>query len=122
MWVLLKSLLAQWASVKLVLKAFGRLGCTPPLAFVPNALGLPVLLLLAALAIPVLLVLVALGLPVLLIVVVGGALVILTMWIVGIGLAALKLAIPLVLLHRILRLMVGTARVDPHPGVASDAG
>ena len=44
------------------------------------------------------------------------------MWIVGIGLAALKLAIPLVLLYWILRWMVGTGRADAHPDVASDAG
>ena len=50
MWVLLKSLLAQWAIVKLVLKAFGSLGWLLPLAFVLKALGLPLLLLLAALA------------------------------------------------------------------------
>lgn len=122
MWVLLKSLLAQWALVKLVLKAFGSLGWLLPLAFVLKALGLPLLLLLSALAIPVLLVLAALGLPLLLVVMVGGALVTLTVWIVGIGLVALKFALPVVLLYWLLRWMFGTGRAGGHPDVASDAG
>jgi len=122
MWVLLKSLLAQWAIVKLVLKAFGSLGWLLPLAFVLKAIGLPLLLLLAVLALPVLLVLAALGLPLLLIVLVGGALVTLTMWIVGIGLVALKVAIPLVLLYWTLRWLFGNGRAGGHPDVASDAG
>ncbi len=52
MWLLLKSLLAKWAILKLVLKAFGSLGWLLPIAFVLKALGLPFLLLLAVIALP----------------------------------------------------------------------
>lgn len=105
MWVLLKSLLAKWAILKLVLKAFGSLGWLLPLAFVLKALGLPFLILLAVLALPIIIVLAVIGLPLLLVIAVGGVLLTLTMWIVGIGLAALKLAIPLLLMYWVLRWM-----------------
>ena len=106
MWLLLKSLLAKWAVLKLLLKAFGSLGWLLPLAFVLKALGLPFLLLLAVIALPVILVLAVLGLPILLVVTIGGFLVTLTMWIVGIGVAALKVAIPILLLYWVARWML----------------
>ncbi|MFN8667897.1 MAG: hypothetical protein U0164_12040 [Gemmatimonadaceae bacterium] len=105
MWVLLKSLLAKWAILKLVLKAFGSLGWLLPLAVLLKALGLPFLLMLALLALPLLLVLAVIGLPFLLVAIVGGGLVTLTLWIVSLGIAALKIAIPLVLAYWVLRWM-----------------
>lgn len=122
MWALLKSLLAQWAIIKLVLKALGSLGWLLPLALVLKALGLPLLLLLAALALPLIVVLAVLGLPVLLVVLVGGALVTLTMWIVGIGLVALKVAIPLVLLYWTMRWLFRSGDAEGHTDAAPDAG
>ncbi|MBK6306443.1 MAG: hypothetical protein IPF47_12315 [Gemmatimonadetes bacterium] len=107
MWVVLKSLLAKWAILKLVLKAFGSLGWLLPLAFILKALGLPFLIMLAVLALPLLLVLAVIGLPVLLVVLIGGFLVTVTMWIVSIGVVALKLAIPLVLAYWVLTWMLG---------------
>ena len=107
MWVVLKSLLAKWAILKLVLKAFGSLGWLLPLAFILKALGLPFLIMLAVLALPLLLVLAVIGLPVLLVVLIGGLLVTATMWIVSIGVVALKLAIPLVLAYWVLTWMLG---------------
>lgn len=124
MWVLLKSLLAKWAIVKLVLKAFGSLGWLLPLAFVLKALGLPFLIMLAVLALPLLLVLALIGLPLLLVVVLGGAMVSFTLWIVSIGVVALKIAIPLLLIFWLLRWM--TRRGDdpehvPPSSVSPDA-
>ncbi|MEP7384709.1 MAG: hypothetical protein ABI910_23770 [Gemmatimonadota bacterium] len=121
MWVLLKSLLAQWAIVKLVLKAFGSLGWLLPIAFVLKALGLPFLLLLAAVALPVILVLALIGLPLLLIVVVGGFLVTFTLWIVGLGVVALKVAIPILLLFWAVRWLMGRGHASDLPPAASDA-
>ncbi len=121
MWLLLKSLLAKWAIVKLVLKAFGSLGWLLPIAFVLKALGLPFLLLLAAVALPVILVLALIGLPLLLIVVVGGVLVTFTMWIVGLGVVALKVAIPILLLYWAVRWMMGHGRASDLPPAAPDA-
>ena len=72
MWVVRKSVLAKWAILKLVLKAFGSGGWLLPLAFILKALGLPFLIMLAGLALPLLLVLAVIGLPVLLVVLIGG--------------------------------------------------
>lgn len=124
MWVLLKSLLAKWAILRLILQAFGSLGWLLPLAFVLKALGLPFLLLLAVLAIPLLVVLAVLGLPILLVVMVGGFLVSVTLWIVSLGLAALKLAIPLLLIFWVLRWMFGRGdapRTPESPATPGDA-
>ncbi len=122
MWVLLKSLLAKWAIVKLVLKAFGSLGWLLPIAFILKALGLPFLLLLAVVALPVILVLAVLGLPLLLIVLLGGFLVTVTMWIVSMGVVALKLAIPIILLYWIVRWLVSRRPASDPPSTAPDAG
>jgi hypothetical protein len=122
MWILLKSLLAKWAILKLVLQAFGSLGWLLPLAFVLKALGLPFLLLLAVLAIPLLLVLAVLGLPILLVVAIGGFLVTVTVWIVSLGLAALKLVLPLVLLYWVARWMFGRGDSGDVSTPATDAG
>lgn len=107
MWVLLKSLLTKWAILKLVLKGFGSLGWLLPLAFILKAFGLPFLAMIAILALPLLLVLTVIGLPLLLVAFVGGILITGTMWIVGIGVAALKLAIPLILIYWVVRWMFG---------------
>jgi hypothetical protein len=117
MWVLLKSLLAKWAILKLVLKAFGSLGWLLPLALLLKAIGLPFLLVLALLALPLIPVLAIIGLPLLLVVVVGGALLTMTMWLVGIGLAALKLAIPILLIYWLVSWWFsrGTEEVPPPP-------
>lgn len=123
MWILLKSLLAKWAILKLVLKAFGSLGWLLPLAFILKALGLPFLIMLAVLALPLLLVLAVIGLPFLLVALIGGFLVTVTMWIVSIGVIALKVAIPVVLMYWLLRWMLGRGdgpATSPEPR-ASDA-
>ncbi len=103
MWVLLKSLLAKWAILKLVLKALGSLGWLLPLALLLKAFGLPFLIVLALLALPLIIVLAVIGLPLLLVAVVGGALLTFTLWIVSLGVAVLKLAIPILLIYWIVR-------------------
>lgn len=113
MWVLLKSLLTKWAILKLVLKGLGSLGWLLPLAFILKAFGLPFLVMLAVLALPLLLVLAVIGLPFLLVALVGGVLITVTMWIVGIGVAALKLAVPLLLIYWVLKWMFGRGNSPP---------
>lgn len=115
MWVLLKSLLARWAILKLVLKAFGSLGWLLPLALVLKAIGLPFLFVLALLALPLLVVLAVIGLPLLLVAVVGGALLTITLWIASLGLAALKLAIPLLAIAWLVRWILGRGAEAPPP-------
>ncbi|MEO6447449.1 MAG: hypothetical protein ABIZ91_02790 [Gemmatimonadaceae bacterium] len=112
MWALLKSLLAQWAVLRLLLKSVGSLAWLLPLAFLLKAVGLPLLIMLAVLAIPLLIVLVILGLPILLVVLTGGALITMTMWLVSMGLVVLKVALPLVLLYWFVR---WRTKGDHHP-------
>ena len=106
MWTLLKSLFAQWAVLRLVLKGIGSLGWLLPLAFLLKTFGLPLLVVLAVLALPLLIVLAVIGLPLILIVVVGGALLTFTLWIVSMGLLALKVAIPILLVAWLVRSLI----------------
>lgn len=121
MWVLLKSLLAKWTMLKLVLKAFGSLGWLLPLAILLKAIGLPFLLVLAALALPLLVVLAVLGLPLLLVAALGALLVTLTVWIVGIGVAALKIVVPLLLAYWMIRWLTTSGSDTPAGPQVADA-
>jgi len=103
MWTLIKSLLLKWALLRTLLRVLGSLGWLLPLAFVLKAVGIPLLLLLAVLAIPLFVVLAVIGLPFLLVMLVGGALLSLTMWIVSLGLVALKIALPVLLVVWVIR-------------------
>jgi hypothetical protein len=103
MWALIKSLLLKWSLFKILLKSLGSLAWLIPVAFILKAIGIPALMLLAVLALPLILVLVMLGLPLLLIVIVGGGLLMVTFWIVSIGLVALKIALPIILVFWVVR-------------------
>jgi hypothetical protein len=103
MWLLLKSLLTKWALFKLLLKSLGSLAWLLPLAFILKAIGLPVLVMLAVLALPLLMLLFVIGLPIILVVVVGGGLLTFTMWMLSIGLFALKIALPIILVVWFIR-------------------
>lgn len=103
MWAFLKAILVKWALIKSLLKILGSLGWLLPLAFILKAVGIPLLILLAVLAIPLFIVLAIFGLPLLLVVVVGGALLTFTMWIVSMGLLALKIALPIIAIVWVIR-------------------
>lgn len=103
MWALIKSLLLKWSLFKLLLKSLGSLAWLIPVAFVLKAIGLPILIILGVLALPLILILIVLGLPLLLIVFVGGGLLTFTFWIVSLGLMALKIALPIILVFWVIR-------------------
>jgi hypothetical protein len=118
MWAFLKAILVKWALIKSLLKILGSLGWLVPLAFILKAVGLPLLILLAVLAIPLLIVLAVIGLPLILVVVVGGALLTFTMWIVSMGLLALKIALPIIAIFWVIRWLTrsrdnGTSETPP---------
>ena len=98
MWALLKSLLAKWAFFKVLLKALGSLAWLIPFAFVLKAIGIPALILLMVMGVPILIVLAIIGLPLILVLVVGGFLISTLFAILAIGVTALKVAIPIVLI------------------------
>src|SRR5688572_2036756 len=116
MWAIIKSLLLKWPLFKLLLKSLGSLAWLIPVAFVLKAIGLPILILLAVLALPLIIVLVVLGLPLILIAVVGGGLLMLTFWVVSLGLMALKIALPIILVFCVIRWLMtrnSDARLPP---------
>ncbi|MBV6520238.1 MAG: hypothetical protein MNPFHGCM_00343 [Gemmatimonadaceae bacterium] len=98
MWALLKSLLAKWALFQVLLRALGSLAWLIPVAFILKAIGIPALLLLLFLGAPILIVLAIFGLPLILVLVAGGVLIAAIFAILAIGVAALKVAVPIVLL------------------------
>ena len=107
MWALLKALLAKWALLKLLLKALGSLAWLLPVAFLLKALGLPVLILLAVLALPVFLVLALVGLPLMFVLIAGILLLVGFFFLLSLGIALLKIVIPIVLVVWLLRWLFG---------------
>lgn len=117
MWALLKSLLTKWAFFKVLLKALGSLAWLIPIAFVLKAIGIPMLMLLLVLGAPILIVLAVVGLPLIAVVVVGGFLLSALFAILAIGVTALKIALPIVivvwLVNWFLRSREGAGDVPP---------
>ena len=103
MWTLLKSLLTKWALFKVLLRTLGSLAWLIPIAFVLKAIGLPVLILLAVLALPIFIVLAIIGLPIILVVVFGAMLLMGIFFLLSLGLVALKIAIPVMLVVYLVR-------------------
>lgn len=118
MWALLKSLLAQWALFKLLLQALGKLAWLVPVAFLLKAVGLPVLILLAVSALPVFFVLALVGFPAMAVLVLGIVLLLGLFALLSIGIAVLKIVVPIVLVVWLVRWLLrnGNGRregVDP---------
>lgn len=116
MWSLITSLLAKWALLKLVIKTLGSLGLLLPIAFVLKAIGMPILIVLAILAAPIFIVLAIIGLPFMFVIVVGIMLLVGFFALLSIGLLALKIAIPILLVYWLLRWWFGNdkkASTDP---------
>jgi hypothetical protein len=103
MWSLITSLLAKWALLKLVIKTLGSLGLLLPIAFVLKAIGMPILIVLAILAAPIFIVLAIIGLPFMFVIIVGIMLLVGFFALLSIGLLALKIAIPILLVYWLLR-------------------
>ena len=110
MWSLITSLLAKWALLKLVLKTLGSLGLLLPIAFVLKAIGMPILIVLAILAAPIFIVLAIIGLPFMFVIVVGIMLLVGFFALLLIGLLALKIAIPILLVYWLLRWWFGNGK------------
>lgn len=107
MWALLKSLLAQWALFKILLKALGSLAWLIPVAFLLKAVGLPMLVLLAVLALPIFIVLAIVGLPAMFVLIAGVVLLAGLFFLLSLGIAVLKIAIPLILVWWLLKWLFG---------------
>lgn len=103
MWSLVTSLLAKLALFKLLLKGLGSLAWLLPVAFILKFIGLPILAVLALLALPVFIILAIVGLPIMFAIVAGIVLLVGFFFLLSIGLAVLKIAIPILLVYWLLR-------------------
>jgi len=103
MWALIKSLLLKVGLLKLLLKAFPSLAWLLPIAFALKAIGLPVLIVLAILAVPLFIILAIVGLPMLFVAVTGAIILAGIFFMLSLGIAVLKLAIPFIILYFILK-------------------
>ena len=103
MWNLITSLLAKWALFKLLLKTLGSLGWLLPVAFLLKLVGIPVLVVLAILALPVFIVLAIVGLPIMFVIVAGIMLLVGFFFLMSIGILALKIVIPILLVYWLMK-------------------
>jgi hypothetical protein len=95
----LKALALKFIAGRTVGGVFGLLSMLlVPLAAVLNFIGIPMLIVLALVGAPIFLLLGALGLPVVFVVGIGGALLVLVGLILALGVIAIKIALPIILI------------------------
>lgn len=112
MWTLLKAVLVKWAVFKVLLKTLGSFAFLIPIAFLLKFIGLPLLGVLAVLALPILFVLAIIGLPLFIVFIAGGAILALVGTVLTIGLAVLKIALPVILLVWFVNWLLNGSRKD----------
>ena len=103
MWAMLKTLLVQGLLAKTLLRSFGWLAWLLPAGFLLKFIGLPLLAVLGTLGLPVLVLLFLIGLPIFAVIVVGGLLMSLVGVLLSLGIAVLKVAIPVLVVFWLLR-------------------
>ncbi|CAN5800373.1 hypothetical protein BH11GEM2_BH11GEM2_21090 [soil metagenome] len=122
--LLLKALALKLIAGRTVGGVFGLLTLLlVPLAAVLKFIGLPLVFILGILGAPVFLILGTIGLPLMLVVGIGGALVVAMGLFLTLGILAIKIVLPIVLIVwfvRWLRRRPGTAGVPPMSGPVSD--
>ena len=104
MWTVLKALALRLAVGRTLGGMFGALFLLlVPLAGVLKVIGLPILIVLGIVGAPVFLLLAAIGLPVLVVVGFGGVLMLLVGGLLALGVLAIKIALPIVLIVWLVR-------------------
>jgi hypothetical protein len=102
MWIALKAALklalVRWAVASGFGKFLGLLVLLLPLAGVLKVIGLPLLIVLGLLAAPLILLLAAIGIPVLVALLAGGALLAVVGTVLTVGILAIKILVPIVLI------------------------
>ena len=94
-----------------------------PLAGVLKVIGLPILIVLGVLGAPIFLLLAAIGLPVLVVVGFGGLLLLLVGGLLALGILAIKIALPIILIVWLVKWNFGRKKGDvTPPGTAPDLG
>jgi hypothetical protein len=103
MWSMLKVLLVQGFLARTALRSFAWLAWILPLGFLLKWVGLPIIAVLGTLALPVLILLAIVGLPIIVIVVFGGMLLTIAGFVLTMGLAVLKVLLPVALVFLVVR-------------------
>ncbi len=120
MWALLKGLLAQGLLAKTLVRSVGWFAWLLPVGFLLKFVGLPLLSVLGVLGLPVLILLFIIGLPILAVILVGGLLMAVVGMLLTLGIAALKIAIPVLIIYWLVRwLFRRPATVDAATAPAS---
>jgi hypothetical protein len=120
MWLLLKGLAVRFVIGRTVGGMLATLLVVlVPLAGVLKFIGLPILLVLGALGAPLFLLLAAIGLPILLVVGMGGIVLVVLGLTLALGLLALKIALPIILVVWLVRML---RRRRTPPPIAPNAG
>ena len=112
------SLLLKWTVLRLALRSFGWLAILIPIALALKGIGLPVLMVLGTLALPVLVLLAIVGLPFIAVFVFGGVLLSILGAVLTLGLLAIKIVVPIVLVVWLVRWLFGGR--DCGPDVVKD--
>jgi hypothetical protein len=111
MWMLLKGLALRFAVGRTIGGLFATLLLVlVPIAGVLKVIGLPFLIVLGVIGAPLFLLLAAIGLPVLLVVGIGGVLLALLGGLLALGVLAIKIVLPIVLVVWVVRWMLGKNR------------
>ena len=114
MWLMLKALALSLVAGRTVGGAFALLAIVlVPIAGILKFIGLPLLLVLGVLGAPVFLVLGAIGLPMLFVVAIGGAILLKIGVFLAIGVVAIKIVLPIVLIIWFVRWLRRPRHAEP---------
>jgi len=124
MWMLMKAFALRLVVGRTLGGLFGMLLLAlVPVAGILKIVGLPLLLVLGVIGAPLFLLLAVIGLPVLLVVGIGGVLLFMLGILLTLGVMAIKIVLPIVLLVWFVRWMLGRTRSSGSPPApATDAG
>lgn len=122
MWTLFKALVLRWLLARTLFKGLGLFALLVPLLAALKGIGLPVLIGIAILAFPLLLLLAAIGLPFLLAMAAMGVLLMLAGVVVSVGIVAIKIILPIVLVVWFVRWIFSLISSDDRKAPGTDTG
>ena len=120
MWTLLKALIVRFVAGRTIGGVFALLFTLfLPVAGILKFIGLPLLLVLGVIGAPVFLLLAVIGLPILLVVAMGGVLLFILGGLLSLGLLAIKIVVPVILVIWLVRWI---RRCGPSGGISPRRG
>ena len=117
MWTVFKAVVLRWLLARTLFKGLGLFALLVPLLALLKGVGLPLLIAIAVLAFPLLLLLAAIGFPFIVALVAMGGLLMLAGVVVSVGVLAIKIVVPIVLIVWFVRWIF-----RDHQGPSADTG